>query len=1298
MSSPVPTPRKDATQSGSNGPPPPRSGNATTTTTTTTTTPAQGGGAPKGAGGQHAPSQQRSSQDGQQQQHTPRGPGGGPNTMGGRGPGNFNPNFMMGRGMGGRGQGGVPGQQGPPMFVPYGPQSIPMGSYPGGPGGAGRGMPQGMHPNYMQAQMAMAAQAQMLQQQGMRVGPPPGGGGGVPGGGGGTPGGPSIGGGSNASPSPSVATPARERKPIKIFNPNTKAEVKIEKSEEVIKAEAEAKKRKEEADKKAAEEKEKLLEAARKQQQQQQQEQQQQQNKSAAQVVAAAASQQQAPAVPQSPQQAMPPSAPSSAQPPARPSFANLAAKKPTPPPVTAAPQKAPESSTDAASSPQKPPAQNQPAKVSAADVVKLAAETARKTTISDVPQSTAAQKLVQPPSAPPPSSKAVATEPPKPTSSPVPVQASPPPPIPKDEPKKALASTGEAVAAVVEARASAAQSTLPEPTLAEKPKDGKYTEEFLRSLMDSPYSTTKFLKGFEVPSDVEFWPVPGFIAPPGVQSQQRNQSRGSRGGSRGGGGGGGQPNWDKGARGGGDGQWEHRSLPDDHNNRRGGNRRDGGYGNNNQYRGPPPGVVLPELHKTENVYVIGKVQDEEEKKQREFKSLLNKLTPENFGKLLEKVIDVGITEPKTLIGLIGQMFDKALTEPIFSAIYADMCAKLSERFIKDNVQFIDTAAPEGQNQITFKRVLLNKCQEAFESGDAQIKANYKLVEKHKKACKTPLTKEDAERIAKEEASKDGSADVKPEDLEEGEIAPTPKVKTLEELELDRRREMNRLEEDLLKSRRRMLGNIRFIGELFKKSMLTERIMHTCIQKLLKEGDAGKEAATAAGEDEDDGPSEPDEEDVEALSKLLTTVGSMIDHPKAEAYLNAYFRRIETLTKASHLSSRHRFMLQDVIELRQKGWKVRRQAEGPKKIDEIHRDAQRQAMEQARGGDRRGGSSGRDRGGPGGPGLRRSDSRSSTSRLDGGGDRRGSGRDGDSRSSSSRNNSSKPMERPRIVQKPRGSSILGGGSGGGSGGVGGGDGGDGEFKVVESRSNPPSRSNTPKLSSGKGSDLKEDSSRPETPRSDMESEFDDETGNEEERKRTLEYFLDDKDVGEAIKSISTWNNAKVGIFIQQLCTVGFDRRGMEWEASEDLTRELSRSGYADAVLDGISEIFNDLEDVICDLPKADSILAGLLAHPLADGTIKLADVAKALEAAKPDGGDDGQVVKEGLALPLLCKLLVRVSKIELEDSVKADAHALVEEANLDLLKFVAHYEDDKEGSLAEEIGRYEGLKEILDGE
>lgn len=36
-----------------------------------------------------------------------------------------------------------------------------------------------------------------------------------------------------------------------------------------------------------------------------------------------------------------------------------------------------------------------------------------------------------------------------------------------------------------------------------------------------------------------------------------------------------------------------------------------------------------------------------------------------------------------------------------------------------------------------------------------------------------------------------------------------------------------------MKAKRRMLGNIRFIGELYKKRMLKELIMHECIRKLL---------------------------------------------------------------------------------------------------------------------------------------------------------------------------------------------------------------------------------------------------------------------------------------------------------------------------------------------------------------------------------------------------------------------------------------------------------------------------------
>ena len=44
-------------------------------------------------------------------------------------------------------------------------------------------------------------------------------------------------------------------------------------------------------------------------------------------------------------------------------------------------------------------------------------------------------------------------------------------------------------------------------------------------------------------------------------------------------------------------------------------------------------------------------------------------------------------------------------------------------------------------------------------------------------------------------------------------------------------------EEKEMRARRRSLGNIRFIGELYKLKMLTARIMHECVKKLLKTTD-----------------------------------------------------------------------------------------------------------------------------------------------------------------------------------------------------------------------------------------------------------------------------------------------------------------------------------------------------------------------------------------------------------------------------------------------------------------------------
>lgn len=284
----------------------------------------------------------------------------------------------------------------------------------------------------------------------------------------------------------------------------------------------------------------------------------------------------------------------------------------------------------------------------------------------------------------------------------------------------------------------------------------------------------------------------------------------------------------------------------------------------------PSPRTPLPAIHKAENRYEVGKVSDEEQAKQRLIKGILNKLTPQNFDKLFVQVQEANIDSATTLTGVISQIFDKALMEPTFCEMYALFCVKLAA----DLPEFT-----ENEEKFTFKRVLLNKCQEEFERGERE----------------------------QEEAEKD------------------------EEEHVEVKMTAEEREEKRLKARRRMLGNIRFIGELYKKSMLTERIMHECIKKLLGEYQ------------------NPDEEDVEALCKLMSTIGRIIDHQKAKEHIDAYFRRMESLSNNQKLSSRLRFMLKDCIELRRNDWQERRKVDGPKKIDEVHRDAVQERQQAARG-------------------------------------------------------------------------------------------------------------------------------------------------------------------------------------------------------------------------------------------------------------------------------------------------------------------------------------------------------------
>ena len=54
----------------------------------------------------------------------------------------------------------------------------------------------------------------------------------------------------------------------------------------------------------------------------------------------------------------------------------------------------------------------------------------------------------------------------------------------------------------------------------------------------------------------------------------------------------------------------------------------------------------------------------------------------------------------------------------------------------------------------------------------------------------------------------------------------------------------------------------------------------------------------------------PEEEEIESLCKLLTTVGLILDTQKARAHMDVYFSRMKELTKSLHVTSRMQFMLQ----------------------------------------------------------------------------------------------------------------------------------------------------------------------------------------------------------------------------------------------------------------------------------------------------------------------------------------------------------------------------------------------------
>lgn len=298
---------------------------------------------------------------------------------------------------------------------------------------------------------------------------------------------------------------------------------------------------------------------------------------------------------------------------------------------------------------------------------------------------------------------------------------------------------------------------------------------------------------------------------------------------------------------------------------------------------------------------------------QRKVKAALNKMTPEKFDKISDQILEIAAqskdeSDGRTLRQVIQLTFEKATDEAHFSSMYAKFCKRMLETMspeIRDE-SILDKNGNVVSGGALFRKYLLNRCQEEFERGWS---------------TELPEAPEGAD----------------------GEKSHAPGTVLMSDEYYQ-----------AAAAKRRGLGLVQFIGELYKLGMLTERIMHECVRKLL------------------DYRGVPDEAEVESLCKLLRTIGANLDAPdKGKQMMDAYFQRIQTMIELPELPSRLKFMLMDVVDLRKAGWVGKDTNKGPKTLEEVRQEAQEQAAQKAAEAARAS-----QRGGPGGrPTMGRGDSR-----------------------------------------------------------------------------------------------------------------------------------------------------------------------------------------------------------------------------------------------------------------------------------------------------------------------------------
>jgi len=773
-----------------------------------------------------------------------------------------------------------------------------------------------------------------------------------------------------------------------------------------------------------------------------------------------------------------------------------------------------------------------------------------------------------------------------------------------------------------------------------------------------------------------------------------RSQRQTSGGG---GGGGGGDDNWKRGnepprrqssQKNNNDGgkDWVRGQAPPppkpQNNNQRGGRGGRGGRGQS----GPPlyDGPVAP-LVKSENHWRPRKNSSALVVTEKAVKSILNKMTKEKFARLSQQMVEIPILSYEMLTMMIENVYDKAIDEPSFGDIYADLCVKLSMAVTGSNfVHIIESdeepptegeaggqAAPGGEashntvyrwsndvnltdseivgpfeSEAECKQVAIDKTNDPSPTQREEMELELVSVSIRegmfiKVLKKKQPTKDDGEKVFYTVYFPVSDAEECGQQLSPGIYLSRPEaVSDANKKNSFKRSLLNKCEEEFNKQdiykdwkeekakyeetkstlkeseraekeeefgfrririKKQMLGNIKFIGQLFKKSLLKEKIMRYCIASLLKLEELKIKSKNP--EYKDAGDMDMDEEDHEAICSMFTTIGSTIDKPQSATFVNVCFTKISNLATSKTLPSRSRFMYKDLLDLRKNQWVPRRKEEKAKTLDEIRKDVEREERKQAEQSMRE---------------NQRSSYRGGGGRG-GGGDYRGGGGGGNRSNSSMRPRQAKPTmetDDDGFTTVPKGG---GGGGGGGYGGRnrGGGGGGGGGGPSAPPVTSKPSAFEALADESSRGFSAPSGGSS-----SKKAAPLDDDALERRFKSIRSDFMADGGNVDELRLSIDELSaTPEYGLkLVQKYSDQMMDCKEAERVAIVKILSTCAEKKWisADDVKGGLADAIEFIDSIVMDAPRAYEYLGEVLASMLRIGAVDVAWICEQAEKTKMD--------------------------------------------------------------------------------